>query len=622
MCGICGIWHHNSGRAVELNTLEQMKSVMERRGPDDEGHYIGDNQTLGFGFRRLSIIDLANGHQPMSNADGSLWIVFNGEIYNHNELRAELKQHGCQFKTRSDTEVIIYAYQEYGVDCVHKLRGMFAFSIWDDKQKQLFAARDRLGIKPFYYYHDGERFAFASELKSLRYALPQQPELNLSSLERFFTYRYVPGPDTMWKGVHKLQPGHRLIKTKNSFNIERYWKADFTPNQNISVEEAMSKTEELLMEATKIRLEADVPVGVLLSGGLDSSTILSLSQAQSNTLKAAFSIGFKDAGELDETPFAKEVAQHFGIEHVVVRIDAQDIIQRMEEFVYLQDEPLADPTGIPLYLICQKAKESVTVLLSGEGADEIFSGYDRYKMAPFLGLSNHPLMAPARWLSAAASGFFKSGSYARRMAGALAGKDMAHKWHAISSLSAPEIRRALLSPDIDVQAAQEHLLQRLQTCIAPIKHPLNQMQMADINLWLPENMLNKKDRMTMAASIEARVPFLDHKLVEFGLTLPTHLRMHKMTSKWIIRQVMKDKLPQTNVQRPKTGWPMPLDDWFRHDMKQQAGDILLGDECKQRGIFQPHSMRGMLEQHWSGKANFGRQLFMALCMELWLKQYT
>ncbi len=620
MCGICGIWHYGSGKQVEQDKLEQMKAVMERRGPDDEGSYAGDAGALGFGFRRLSIIDLANGHQPMSNADESIWLVFNGEIYNHHELREELKARGCQFRTRSDTEVIVYAYQEYGKECVNKLRGMFAFAIWDVKKQQLFAARDRLGIKPFYYYHDGERFTFASELKALRFGLPQKPELNLLSLERFFTYRYVPGAETMWRGVFKLQPGHRLIKTKNSFSIERYWRPDFT-TQPISTEDAMAKTEELLKHAVKIRLEADVPVGVLLSGGLDSSTILALSQAQSDTLKAAFSIGFKDAGEFDETPFAQEVAQHFGIEHVVVRIDAHDLINRIEEFVYLQDEPLADPTGIPLYLICQKARESVTVLLSGEGADEIFSGYDRYKMAPFLGISGSPLLAPLRWVSGAFSNSFSSGSYLRRITSALAGKDMAHKWHAVSSLSAPEIRRALLLPDIDLQAAHEHLLQRLQRCLEPIKHPLNQMQMMDLNMWLPENMLTKKDRMTMAASIEARVPFLDHKLVEFGLSLPPHLRMHKMTSKWIIRQVMKDKLPYTNVQRRKTGWPMPLDDWFRGDMKQLAADTLLGDTCKQRGIFNPAAMRGMLEQHWAGKAQYGRQLFMALCMELWLREY-
>ncbi len=620
MCGICGIWHHGSRQAVEQDQLEQMKSVMVRRGPDDEGSYIGDQGRLGLGFRRLAIIDIANGHQPMSNADESLWIVFNGEIYNHNELRETLKQRGCRFKTRTDTEVLIYAYQEYGKDCVHKLRGMFAFAIWDVKKQHLFAARDRLGIKPFYYYHDNERFSFASELKSLRISLPQPPELNLQSLERFFTYRYVPGPETMWQNVYKLQPGHRMQKTPHSFRIERYWQADFSTDTTISLEEAKAKTQELLMQSIKIRLQADVPVGVLLSGGLDSSTILALSQAQTDTLKAAFTIGFKEANEYDETPYAQEIAQYFGIEHHVLKIDAHDLIHQIEEYIHIQDEPLADPTGIPLYLICQKAKESVTVLLSGEGADEIFSGYDRYKMANLLSISSTPLFAPARWLSSALSPMFKSGTHAQRISSAIAGKDMAHSWHALSSLTAATTRRALLTPDIDHHAAHQHQIQRLQNHIKTIKHPLNQMQMLDIQTWLPENMLTKNDRMTMAASIEARVPFLDHKLVEFGLKLPPDMRMHNRQSKWIIRQIMQNKLPQTHVQRRKTGWPMPLDDWFRNDMKQLAADTLLGETCKQRGIFQPAAMRSMLEQHWAGKAHNGRQLFMALCMEMWLRQ--
>lgn len=622
MCGICGIWHYGSGVAVDQDKLEQMKAVMTRRGPDAQGSYVGDDGALGLGARRLAIVDIEQGQQPMCNADKTLWLVFNGEIYNHNELRESLKQRGYSFKSRSDTEVLLSAYQEYGKDCVQQLRGMFAFAIWDTKKQHLFAARDRLGIKPFYYYHDGERFCFASELKALRFGLRQAPSLNLIALERFFTYRYIPGPETLWKSVYKLQPGQRLIKTRRSFNIERYWQADFTTDTHISAAEAIEKTEALLLQATQLRLNADVPVGLLLSGGLDSSSLLALSQMQSNSLKAAFSVGFKQPSEFDETPFAAEVARHFGIEHIILRIDAHDLIERMEEFVYLQDEPLADPTGIPLYLMCQQAKQSVSVLLSGEGADEIFSGYQRYQIAPLLGLSNSPLLAPMRWLGSPLTLFFQSGTHARRVSSALVGKNMAHKWHAVASLTAPEIRRALLTPDIDLQAAHAHLLKRLQIRLKSVKHPLNQMQMLDIHTWLPDNMLSKKDRMSMAASIEARVPFLDHKLVEFSLKLPPHLRMRKMDNKWITRQVMHDKLPPSILQRRKTGWPMPLDDWFRKEMKTLAADTLLSTSCKQRGIFQPAAMQGMLEQHWAGKGHYGRQLFMALCMELWLRMYT
>lgn len=613
MCGVCGIWHYRSDKTVDPQTIEQMKQRLERRGPDDQGTHI--DGALGLGFRRLAIIDLSGGRQPMTNARGDLWLVFNGEIYNHESLREELKARGCQFRTRSDTEVLLYAYQEFGKECVHKLRGMFAFVVWDSQKQQLFAARDRLGIKPFYFYDDGETFVFASELKALKEGLSKRPDLNLFSLERFFTYRYVPGQETMWQGVIKLQPGHRLIKTKEQQTIESYWKPSFEDhNTNISTQQYTEQLEELLSETVKLHLDADVPLGVLLSGGLDSSTILAFAKAQSNAVKAAFSIGFKQGGEFDETNYAKQVADHFGIEHVVVKIDEQDFINGLQEFIWFQDEPLADPTGLPLYLICQEAKKTVTVLLSGEGADEIFTGYDRYKIAPFLNWNLSALQGISK--------LFPSGTYSSRLMSALTAKNMAAKWQAVSSLTTLEMRRNLLTPDLDFSKANEEFLENLQNQLVGIKNPINQMQMMDRNMWLPENMLTKKDRMTMAASIEARVPFLDHKLVEFGLKLPPSLRLHHFTGKWIIRQLVKNKLPENITNRRKTGWPIPLGDWFRNQMKPLAHDVLLGSACRQRGLFSPTALEKILDEHHQQKANHGRLIFLLLCMEMWLQAYA
>ncbi|MEY3219323.1 MAG: hypothetical protein RIT27_680 [Pseudomonadota bacterium] len=613
MCGVCGIWHYQSEKTVDPQTIEVMKQRLEKRGPDDQGTYL--DGALGLGFRRLAIIDLSGGHQPMTNAQKDLWLVFNGEIYNHESLREELKSRGCQFRTRSDTEVLLYAYQEFGEECVHKLRGMFAFVVWDSKKQQLFAARDRLGIKPFYFYDDGETFVFASELKALREGLPKKLDLNLFSLERFLTYRYVPGPETMWKGVSKLQPGHRLIKTKNKQLIESYWKPSFEDyNTTISTEQYLEQLERILFETVKLHLDADVPLGVLLSGGLDSSTILAFAKAQSNSIKAAFSIGFKQGGEFDETHYAKQVAEHFGIEHVILKIDEQDFLNGLQDFIWFQDEPLADPTGLPLYLICQEAKKSVTVLLSGEGADEIFTGYDRYKIAPFL---NWNLQ-----LFQGISKMFSSGSYKSRFLGALTEKNMAAKWQAVSSLTSLDMRKNLLMPDIDFKQANEAFLEDLQKQLAGIQNPINQMQMMDRNMWLPENMLTKKDRMTMAASIEARVPFLDHVLVEFGLKLPPSLRLHHFTGKWAVRQIVKNKLPENITNRRKTGWPIPLGTWFRNQMKSLSYDVLLGEQSRQRGLFSPSALEKILEEHNKQTVDHGRLIFLLLCMEMWLQQYA
>jgi len=376
-----------------------------------------------------------------------------------------------------------------------------------------------------------------------------------------------------------------------------------------------------LLETVKLHLDADVPLGVLLSGGLDSSTILALAKhLEPQALKAAFSVGFKDFGPEDETGYAAEAARHFGIEHVILRIDEQEYRDGLTDFVWQQDEPLADPTGLPLYLICRKAKETVTVLLSGEGADEIFAGYDRYKPARLMALSSAlpPVRGLAHWLTT----LFPAGSYPFRLSTALAGRDRAHQWQAVSSLTSPALRGELLESPINRTVAHADLLARLQASLTGIPNPPNQLQKLDLQMWLPDNMLTKKDRMTMAASIEARVPFLDHKLAEFGLGLPPSLRLHGMTGKWIIRQAMADLLPAANVRRRKTGWPIPLDRWFQHQMKNLAGDVLLSPQTRHRGLFNPATVERILHEHWAGKARHGRLIFLLLCAELWCRAYT
>lgn len=617
MCGICGIWNYSDCAPVDKEAIEKMKAVMVHRGPDDEGDYFGDS--VGLGFRRLSIIDLECGNQPMSNEDDTIWLVFNGEIYNYGALRTQLEGYGHTFKTRSDTEVIIHSYEQYGIDCLDRLRGMFAFAIWDSNLRRLLLARDRLGIKPLYFSDDGSRFIFASELKAIRTFLAEAATLNYEAVERYLTFRYVPGPISMLMGVRKVQPGQCLLKTKDSMQLRIYWSPSFHPKNGLSVNELIDRTKALLSESTKLRLNADVPVGILLSGGLDSASVLAMGCLEGGIVKTAFSIGFKDAKEYDETHYAREAADHFGVRHEVILIDGWDFVDKMEDFVWYQDEPLADASSIPLFIICSKAKESVTVLLSGEGADEIFAGYNRYKIAPVLGLSQLPAFAFTKPMARYLLKHVPPGSYAYRIASAVSTSDISEKMRSVQSVTSPEFRRSLFSNGFENSSSIR--FNELAADMLDGLHPLDQMQLTDIKMWLPENMLAKKDRMTMAASIEGRVPFLDHKLVEFALQLPTNLRMRALTGKWILRKAMSSVLPTSILRRKKMGWPLPIANWLRNEMRDFAGDTLLGDIFRQRGIFDSTVVRKLLKDHWDGKADNGKPIFLLLCLEIWLRLY-
>ncbi len=614
MCGIAGF----VDAELSLNRAEQlidnMCQIIRHRGPDDQGVWVGDGAALG--SRRLSIIDVAGGHQPIFNEDQSILIVFNGEIYNYLELRKELQERGHHFDTNSDTEAIVHAYEEFGDDCVKHLRGMFTFAIWDRKRRRLLAARDRFGKKPLNYYWDGQRLIFGSEIKSILEAgIPR--EVNPIALDEYLVYRYVPTPNTLFKNVMKLPAAHILIYEDGQISTKRYWELPFTPTCQDDEATAIERILALLKDAVKVRLMSEVPLGAFLSGGVDSSVVVGLmSQMMSQPVKT-FSIGFEE-DDYSELPYARQIAEHFGTDHHEFFV-RPELISVLPQLVWAYDEPFGDASMLPTYYVSKLAREHVTVALTGDGGDEIFGGYVHYERE--LATSRIPLFM--RLLLGYGSLLMPAG---------MRGKKRFHNMlydHATRNVCTTTLfpegsRPSMYSHDYFTHVRDHNPFERQLSEYRKVSHldAIASMQYVDARVYLTDDILVKVDKASMLNSLETRAPLLDQHLVEYVASLPSTMRMRNGVLKYLLKKIAIDMVPPETVTRPKHGFRVPIKQWFRGDLNAYARDLLDSPGAQQRGIFNPQFIRNLLSAHANTKlVNFSEAIWALVCLELWFQIY-
>jgi asparagine synthase (glutamine-hydrolysing) len=618
MCGICGIYNFGTLAPVDRVSLKHATDAMVHRGPDDEGFHVDGE--VGLGNRRLSIIDLPGGHQPLSNEDETVWITFNGEIYNYRDLRPELEARGHRFQTSTDTETIVHLYEEYGIACLDRLRGMFAFALWDSRRRQLLVARDRLGVKPLFYRTDPGRIVFASELRAVRELSNAEFEVNQQSVYDLFGFRYVPAPDTLYRGVEKLLPAHFLLASASGVRHTCYWDVPDEEQDSRPEEEIGREVVERLREAIRLRLIADVPLGVFLSGGVDSSALVALmAELQARPLRT-FSVGFPEA-EIDELPHARRIAKRFAADHHEILVRPENVCDDLPRLVAYRDEPVAEPTDVALYRVACLAAKSVKVVLAGEGGDELFAGYAKYAADRLAGLvSALPEEITAtmiRWLP-------YNQRRVRLALEALSISDEAERsatW--FSSFSRQE-REDLFSADFLAQVDPAHPARVLQSYLekAHNRSPVKRMLYADLKVWLPDNLLLRGDQMTMAASIEERVPFLDHKLVEFAARIPGAFLTRGFRTKVLLKKALRQYLPESTLRRKKVGFTVPVGPWFRGPLKSLVADLILSAEARSRGYFNKGKMEQFVREHFDGARDRQKQLWALVNFELWCRQHT
>ncbi len=615
MCGICGIVNRDKDNIVDKDILIQMRDVMTHRGPDDDGIYINNN--AGLGFRRLSIVDLSTGHQPICNEDGNIWLIFNGEIYNHQDLRKDLIAKGHQYKTKSDTESILHLYEEEGIDGFKKMNGMFGIAIWDDKKKRLILVRDRLGIKPLYYHHSNKGFAFASEIKSIFKSDFLRPEINADGLEEYLIFRFVSGEKTMFKNIYNLLPGHILILENGKIETKKFWDL---PNSNeylrMGESEAVTKLDELLNASVKYRLMSDVPLGTFCSGGVDSSLTSAYASRLGNFNLNTFSVGFEEK-DFDESRYALMVSQKFGTNHHTITVNNQTFADVLPKMIWHNDEPLNHANSVQIFLISQLAKQFVTVVLTGEGSDELFGGYPRYNIAKIYSrLYGFPRFAKNVFSQVAKYGNM------RRMnkLAQLLPLELQEMAVLNSSFVTPQQASAILANS----SGYSYIRDRLSLIPGWQINPGNLTESIlriDLKNYLV-SILNRQDKMSMAASIEARVPFLDHRLVEWATTVPLNLKIKGFDTKAIVKELAEKSLPMEIITRKKSGFGVPLSRWFRDD-KGMGRYLKLFSEEKyaQRGYIDSAVVRNLANEHLSGKFDHGELLWELVSLELWHRIY-
>ena len=620
MCGICGIVHFDADQPISEHVLRQMNTVLSHRGPDDEGYYQDDQ--AGLAMRRLSIIDLRTGHQPISNETESVWVVYNGEIYNFQSVRADLEQRGHIFKTQTDTEIIVHAYEEYGEQCVEHFNGMFAIAVWDARLRRLMLARDRLGIKPLYYWFDHEKLVFGSELKSLL-CHPHVPrQINFTALDLFLTLEYIPAPHTIYEKIFKLLPGHLLVLEHGSVRTIQYWDVPYHPN-HLSAEECREALTELIQNSVRLRLISDVPLGAFLSGGIDSSSVVAFMSQNMAQAVRTFSIGFRD-DTYNELPFANAVAKHFGAEHYVEILEP-DYASLTEQLATHFDEPFADTSIFPTFLVSKLASQEVKVVLSGDGGDELFAGYDTYlaeKLDRYYGrlprsLRQAVLPRFTGWLppQPAKKGFINK--VKRMVEGGALDRSLQHtRWMMFLHASEKaELYRAEMRDALVQDASAEYFGRYFES--AAQFDLLAQQQYVDIKSYLADDILTKVDRMSMAVSIEARVPLLDYRIVEFAMNLPPQMKLNGTRTKSILREAVKGLVPEAVLEKPKQGFSIPMKQWLRSSLKPMMLDLLSVPSLQKHGYFDPVVVSKWVDEHLDGRANHSHRLWALMIFELW-----
>ncbi|MHB8773438.1 MAG: asparagine synthase (glutamine-hydrolyzing) [Syntrophales bacterium] len=629
MCGICGKIEFYD-RPVEASLVKRMAATLHHRGPDDEGVYA--KGSAGLGHKRLSVIDLtAAAHQPMTNETGTVWIVLNGEIYNYRDLKKELEQKGHLFRSHSDTEVVLHLYEQEGIGCVERLRGMFAFAIWDEGTRTLSLARDRVGKKPLFYYADADCLIFASEIKAILEDRKVERKPDFIAIHHYLTYQSVPAPFSAFQGIRKLPPAHYLVCRDGKRETTRYWNLSYLPkfraDTAAEVEGLEEELRERLREAVAVRLVSDVPLGAFLSGGVDSSVVVALMSGVMGRPVKTFSIGFQEEA-YDELRYAKLAADRFGTEHTefLVKPDAVDVLPKL---VWHYNEPFADCSAIPSYYVAKLAREHVTVALNGDGGDESFAGYDRYRANELALYCEHiprplrnklfPALAALLPASSDPHSFFWR---LKRFSQTLAMSPELRNAHWLchfdnrmkAGLYTEEFKRSTEGVDSFAIILEKYAQADADTFT-------DRTLFADVALYLADTLLVKMDVAAMANSLEARSPFLDHELMEFAARLPAHLKLHRGKTKIILKNAFRNILPADIIGRKKMGFGVPLDRWFRNELKEMAYDLLLRERCIARGYFNGGYVRRILDEHVSGRWNWHYQIYNLLMLELWHRTF-
>jgi asparagine synthase (glutamine-hydrolysing) len=601
-----------------------MLDTIRHRGPDGEGIY--ESGRVAMGHRRLSIIDVEGGQQPLCNEDGTVWIVFNGEIYNYKELRSFLLSKGHVFRTQTDTEVIVHLYEEIGVGCLEQLRGMFAFAIWDEKVQTLFLARDRIGIKPLYYHLSDKALIFASEIKALQVDPSVPWEVAPSLIDRFATFLYMPGEETLLQGVRKLAPGSYAVARGNKFEVRQYWDISFDKaDQRPSTQDVEADLLRILDGAVESHMIADVPVGVLLSGGVDSTAILSFATKRSGYKLNTYTVGFSGSSVMDERPYARLAAEAYGSNHHDISISAKEFADFLPQYVWHMEEPVCEPPAVALYYVSKLAKRDVKVLLSGEGGDEAFAGYGNYRnllwletLKRFMGSGSGLLAGLSKIKLLTQSP--RVGKYL-----ALLGAEFPYYYHSRTS-NMIEGSGSRLSPfytqEFSRSVNRSYTLEPLSRLYPSLqdKGIVDQMLYLDTKTWLPDDLLIKADKMTMANSVELRVPLLDHKLLEFAASLPSNLKVRGLTTKFIAKKALRSHVPAAIVKRPKAGFPVPYEGWLRKDLRSMVHDVLFDRTTTNRGYFATPSVRELVARNEMA-GGYAKEIFSLLTLELWHRTF-
>jgi len=622
MCGITGYFGEGN-----REILKKMTDSLRHRGPDDEGFYIGER--IGLGHRRLSIIDLEGGHQPMTNEDKTIWVVFNGEIYNFQELKEKLEKQGHQFKTKSDTEAIVHLYEEKEEEFLEELNGMFAIALWDEKKEKLILARDRLGEKPLYYVVFNQNLVFGSELKALLAHPLVKKELDLGSLAKYLIYEYAPAPHSILKDIYKLCPGEYLVYKNNQASVKKYWEISFDKNpENLTKDEYLGELEKRLEGAVKKRLVADVPLGIFLSGGLDSTSLAYFAQKNSSKRIKTFSIGFVDRS-FDESEYARQAARFLKTEHYEKILEPKDCLNLIPQIADFLDEPLADASLVPTYLLSQFTREKVTVALGGDGGDELFMGYptfqayrlDRiYQKIPSW-LRNYFIQPLIKNLPPS----FNNISFDFRLKRFIAGSSIRPEiknqiW--LGSFEPAQLRD-LLAPSIYQQIKLNKIFEDIENYLEGVKSKSIENRLIYLYLknYLQDDILVKTDRASMAVGLEVRAPFLDYTLVDFINSLPTEYKLRGFKTKYLFKELMKNKLPQNIVYRPKKGFGLPIAKWLKNDLKVFVLDSFSESKIKREGIFNFNYIKNLLQEHFSGQKDNRKVLWTLLIFEIWLEKW-
>lgn len=636
MCGIAGAIWTDPRLALEEKTLRAMTDVIRHRGPDDDGLFMSPwkhdatgtiHPGVGLGFRRLSIIDLAGGHQPLSNEDGSIQIIFNGEIYNYRELRRGLEGTGHQFRTESDTETIVHLYEDWGVECFERLNGMFAIAIWDARKNQLVLARDRLGKKPLYYAHQAGRLSFASELKSLRQIDSLTRTIDPGAIDLFLTYQYVPHPYSIYQEVSKLPPGHFAVYRNDQMHVEKFWKVDWNREQPKSIHDACDEIRARLTDAVRIRLRSDVPLGAFLSGGIDSSLIAAIAQKELRQPLKTFAIGFTER-DFDETQFAQMVAEKIGSQHERFEV-APDALAILDPLVAQYDEPFGDSSAIPTWYLSELTRKHVTVALSGDGGDELFAGYDRYRALWMSEMTRH-------WLPL--SEVLKS-SWIQKLPASQGRRSLVRRIQRYSqALGQPPVRRYMNWIQIFSEASRielyrddfvESLPNRdpvafLESAWAtmPNRDLVSKASLGDLQTYLPCDLMTKVDIASMAHSLEVRQPFLDFRLVEWAASLNIQRKFGWRQGKLILRHAFRGLIPDRIWNRPKMGFGVPIAKWMRGPLRAKVEQLLLSSESECHRYLRKEALQAMVERHMAGTVNEGYRLWNLIVLETWLRHET